>query len=88
MSNYEEALARFQQVGLEYADGLANHGPMGAEALERLGHHAKIPAFVDVYAPRLPPPRAGRPPGTRRSRSRARSDRARAGLDRDLRVGR
>ena len=55
MSNYDEALERFQQVGLEYAGGLANHGPMGAEALECLGHQAKIPAFVDVYAPRLPP---------------------------------
>lgn len=55
MSNFEEALERFQQLALEYADGLAHHGPMGAEALESLGHHAKIPAFVDVYAPRLPP---------------------------------
>jgi len=60
MSNYDEALERFQQVGLEYAGGLANHGPMGAEALERLGHQAKIPAFVDVYAPRLPPLERGR----------------------------
>lgn len=60
MSNYDDALERFQQVGLEYAGGLANHGPMGAEALERLGHQAKIPAFVDVYAPRLPPLERGR----------------------------
>ena len=55
MSNLDEALERFQQIGLEYAGGLANHGPMGAEALEQLGHQAKIPAFADVYAPRLPP---------------------------------
>ncbi len=60
MSNYDEAIERFQQVALEYAGGLANHGPMGAEALERLGHQAKIPAFVDVYAPRLPPLERGR----------------------------
>lgn len=55
MSNFEDALERFQQVGLEYGGGLANHGPMAAQALESLGHQAKIPAFVDVYAPRLPP---------------------------------
>ena len=55
MSNFDEALERFQQIDLEYAGGLANHGPMGAEALESLGHQAKIPAFVDIYAPRLPP---------------------------------
>lgn len=61
MSNLDEALERFQQVGLEYAGGLANHGPMGAEALECLGHQAKIPAFVDVYAPRLPPLERGVP---------------------------
>lgn len=60
MSNYDDALERFQQIALEYAEGLANHGPMGAEALESLGHHAKIPAFVDVYAPRLPPIERGR----------------------------
>lgn len=61
MSNFDDALERFQQIGLEYAGGLANHGPMGAEALERLGHQAKIPAFVDVYAPRLPPLERGTP---------------------------
>ena len=55
MSNFDAALERFQQIDLEYAGGLANHGPMGAEALEALGHQAKIPAFVDIYAPRLPP---------------------------------
>ena len=55
MSNFDEALERFQQVDLEYSGGLANHGPMGAEALLSLGHQAKIPALVDLYAPRLPP---------------------------------
>jgi len=59
MSNFDDALERFHQVDLEYAGGLANHGPMGAEALESLGHQAKIPAFVDIYAPRLPPLRRG-----------------------------
>lgn len=55
MSNFDDALERFQQIDLEYAGGLSNHGPMGAEALESLGHQAKILAFVDIYAPRLPP---------------------------------
>ncbi len=54
MSNFDEALERFHQGDLEYAGGLANHGPMGAEALEQLGHQALIPAFLGLYAPRLP----------------------------------
>jgi hypothetical protein len=54
VSNFDEALERFHRVDLEYAGGLSNHGPMGAEALESLGHHALIPAFVDIYVPRLP----------------------------------
>lgn len=60
MTNYDEALERFHRVDLEYADGLANHGPMGAEALESLGHHALIPAFTDIYVPRLPAREPGR----------------------------
>ena len=59
--DFEEALARFQQLALEYGGGLAHHGPMAADALARLGHPAKIPAFVDVYAPRLPPIERGEP---------------------------
>jgi len=49
----DEALSRFQQGGLEYGGGLANHGPMAAEALVRLGHASLIPGFVQLYAPRL-----------------------------------
>ncbi len=60
MSNFDEALERFHLGGLEYGGGLANHGPMGAEALERLGHQALIPAFLGLYAPRLPPAESGR----------------------------
>jgi hypothetical protein len=77
MTNLDEALERFHLVELEYADGLANHGPMGAEALESLGHPAKIPAFVDLYAPRLPPLRRGRPLDTA-ERDAARGDVTRA----------
>lgn len=53
MSDLDEALERFQAGALEYAGGLANHGPMAAEALIRLGHSAKLPGFVELYAPRL-----------------------------------
>lgn len=60
MSNFDEALERFHQGGLEYAGGLANHGPMGAEALESLGYQALIPGFLGLYAPRLPPVEPGK----------------------------
>ncbi|MEZ4333935.1 MAG: hypothetical protein R3F35_19455 [Myxococcota bacterium] len=60
MSNFDEALERFHRVDFEYADGLASHGPMAAQALVDLGHPALIPAFVDRYVPRLPPARPGR----------------------------
>jgi len=53
VSDLDEALERFQAGALEYAGGLANHGPMAAEALLCLGHAAKLPAFVELYAPRL-----------------------------------
>lgn len=53
MSELDEALERFQQGQLEFAGGLANHGPMAAEALVRLGHPALVPHLVRVYAPRL-----------------------------------
>jgi hypothetical protein len=55
MAGLDDALLRFQQVGIEFAGGLANHGPMAAEALGALGHGALIEGLVDVYAPRLPP---------------------------------
>jgi len=59
VSNFDEALQRFHQGDLEYAGGLANHGPMAAEALEQLGHQALIPAFLGLYAPRLPTVESG-----------------------------
>jgi len=61
MTELDQALVRLQAGDLEYGGGLANHGPMAAEALGVLGHEALIPAFVDVYAPRLPPLEVGRP---------------------------
>ena len=77
MSNFDEALERFQLVDLEYAGGLANHGPMGAHALLALGHQALIPAFVDRYVPRVPPARIGRVLTTaERAAARGHMDRA------------
>ena len=76
MTDLDAALARFQQSDLEYAGGLANHGPMAAEALVHLGHAALVEGLIDVYAPRLPPLAVGTPiaPGERAS---ARGDPAR-----------
>jgi hypothetical protein len=61
MPDLDEALLRFQLTELEYAGGLANHGPMAAEALAVLGHGALIEGLVDVYAPRLPLLAVGQP---------------------------
>ena len=60
-SDLDQALARFQRTGLEWAEGLANHGPMAVEALQQLGHPALIEGFVDSYVPRMPPLVAGEP---------------------------
>ncbi len=54
MTDLDQAFARFQQGAPEYGPGLANHGPMAAEALVQRGHEALLPGLVDVYAPRLP----------------------------------
>ncbi len=59
MSNFDEALERFHLGVLEYSGGLATHGPMGAEALERPGHQALVPGFLGLDAPRLSPLGAG-----------------------------
>ncbi len=61
VSNFDEAIERFHLNDMEYSGGLASHGPMGAEALEALGHQALIPAFLDIYVPRLPPASQGEP---------------------------
>ena len=53
MTDLDEALERLQLGGLDYGPGLANHGPMAAEALVALGHPALITGLVDGYAPRL-----------------------------------
>jgi hypothetical protein len=56
----DDALTVFAGTGPNYGSvGLANHGPMAAEALAHLGRHDAIPAWVAQYRTRLdeaPPP--------------------------------
>ncbi len=61
MTDLDEALERFALTDFEYAGGLANHGPMAAEALTVLGHGALTQGWVDVYAPRLAARKRGTP---------------------------
>jgi len=53
LTELDEALERFHMGAMEYSGGLANHGPMAAEALLALRHPSLIPGLVDIYAPRL-----------------------------------
>jgi hypothetical protein len=56
------ALERLARTGPEYYGGLANHGPMAAEALVTLGRSDAVARWVEGYASRLgPPPSAGDP---------------------------
>lgn len=42
-----EALQRLQGVGFEHGPSFANHAPMAAEALTRLGYADDAPAWVE-----------------------------------------
>ncbi len=48
-----DALDRLRDTGPEFDGFLANHGPMAAEALTRIGGTDVIPRWVDRYKPRL-----------------------------------
>jgi len=61
VTDLDLALERFQLGDFEYGGGLANHGPMAAEALVALGHPALLVGLVHSYSPRLPPLRSGTP---------------------------
>ncbi|HET8645862.1 MAG TPA: questin oxidase family protein, partial [Vicinamibacteria bacterium] len=52
------ALERFARTGPEYWGGLANHGPMAAEALVAVGRPQAVARWVDGYVSRLEPPPA------------------------------
>lgn len=54
-------LERLRDTGPEYQGFLANHGPMAADAIIRLGGHDRVEAWVDRYRTRLSP---AVPPGT------------------------
>jgi hypothetical protein len=55
LTDLDEALERLHSTDFECGDGSVNQGPVVVVALERLGHPALIPAFSDVYRPRLRP---------------------------------
>ena len=57
----EDALELLAKTGPEYHGGLANHGPMAAEALVALGRPGAVVPWVERYRRRL----EGRPSGTR-----------------------
>jgi hypothetical protein len=50
-----DALQRLHDTGPEFDGFLANHGPMAAEALIRIGGSDAVAAWVDDYLPRLGP---------------------------------
>ncbi|MDQ4117152.1 MAG: questin oxidase family protein [Actinomycetota bacterium] len=50
-----DALDRLRDTGPEFGGFLANHGPMAAEALVRLGADEAVPRWVDGYRTRLHP---------------------------------
>jgi hypothetical protein len=55
----DESLGRLAATGPEFAGGLANHGPMAAEAMIRLGRPHDVEPWLDRYLRRLEePPRA------------------------------
>lgn len=56
------ALERFARTDAEYRGGLANHGPMAAEALVAIGRGDAVARWVEAYAPRLDPARPARDP--------------------------
>jgi hypothetical protein len=49
----DEALELLEDTGPEFAGGLANHGPMAAEALVRLGRADAMVPWVERYRTRL-----------------------------------
>jgi len=50
-----DALDRLRDTGPEFGGFLANHGPMAAEALTRIGGADAVPGWVDGYRTRLLP---------------------------------
>jgi Questin oxidase-like len=58
----DETLERLHRTGPEFEGWLANHGPMAADALLRLGRADAVAPWVTAYERRLEEPPAGRWP--------------------------
>lgn len=56
----DEAYERLHATGPEFEGWLANHGPMAADAILRLGHQEHLYAWLDAYVRRLEEPPAAR----------------------------
>jgi hypothetical protein len=52
----DEAYQRLHRTGPEFAGWLSNHGPMAVDAMIRLGHPQRVPAWIDRYERRLEEP--------------------------------
>lgn len=76
---YDDALDRYHRTGPEFEGYLSNHGPMVVEALARLGHHERIPAWSDAYLRRLDDPPRGIDPISRGTWRAALGDPTRTG---------
>ena len=53
MGTFDEALEILKDTGPEYGGGLANHGPMAAEALVALGRPEAVVPWTEVYRKHL-----------------------------------
>jgi len=49
----DEAFARLHRTGPEFQGYLSNHGPMVVESLVHCGQWEAVPAWLDLYTPRL-----------------------------------
>lgn len=75
----DDVLPRFAALGPEFGPGLANHGPMAAEALIALGRADVVEEWCEWYAPRLGDPPRSRNPIASADWREALGDIARAG---------
>lgn len=47
--SFDQVLDAIHRTGPDFDDGLSNHAPMAAEALEALGYSSRVVSFVNVY---------------------------------------
>ena len=75
----DEALVMLAKTGPEYWGGLANHGPMAAEALVNLGRPESVVPWVEGYKRQLQSPPENRRPISREDWREALGDFSRVG---------